>query len=139
VTGGITPTREADMCTKAIERLAFAVAVVGPAMLFAPIRPAASAPAPADTEACLRTSQALYKQAEALKKRTKVDISREFVRVSANLDDYCEDKEFEKARISIEWMQTCIANFTKPYKLGFCARGKAYSCAVEPDSDGCTK
>jgi hypothetical protein len=99
--------------------------------------PAAAAPAVNDQAACLRMGEALNRQAERLQRQTRVQISREFSRVSANLDDYCNDKEFEKARISIDWMQTCIKNFTKPYRLGYCSRGKAYFCAIDPTSDGC--
>jgi len=98
---------------------------------------AAAAHAPGGQKDCAATSKALYRQAEALSKRTKQIIPREFVRVSANLDDYCDGGDFEKARISIDWMNTCLKNFTKNYNLGFCSRNKSYFCAIDPQSDGC--
>jgi hypothetical protein len=98
---------------------------------------AAAAHAPGSQKDCAATSKALYGQAEALSKRAKQIIPREFERVSANLDDYCDGEDFEKARISIDWINTCLKNFTKNYKLGFCSRNKTYFCAVDPQSDGC--
>jgi hypothetical protein len=98
---------------------------------------AATAHAPANQKECAATSKALYGQAEALSKRTKQIIPREFARVAANLDDYCDGGVFEKARISIDWMNTCLKNFTRNYNLGFCSRNKSYFCAVDPQSDAC--
>ena len=49
----------------------------------------------------------------------------------------CGEEDFEKARISIDWMNTCLANFAADYKLGFCTRDKSYFCAINPRSDGC--
>ncbi len=98
---------------------------------------AAAVEAPKDTAACQRLSETLYKQAEALEKKTRIKIPREFVRVSADLDDFCGDKNFDKARVSADWMETCLANWRKPYKLGYCSRDKKYSCAVYPDSEAC--
>jgi hypothetical protein len=96
-----------------------------------------AAPAPGSQNDCAATSKALYGRAEFLSKRTKQIIPREFVRVWADLDDSCDAGDFEKARISIDWMNTCLKNFTKNYKLGFCSRNKTYFCAVYPKSDGC--
>jgi len=79
----------------------------------------------------------LYRKAESLSKRTKQIIPREFARVAANLDEFCGEENFEKARISIDWINTCLKNFTKDYKLGFCSRNKNYFCAVFPQSEGC--
>ena len=58
-------------------------------------------------------------------------------RVSADLDDSYDAGDFEKARVSIDWMDTCLENFTKNCKRGFCSRNKSYFCAVYPQSDGC--
>jgi hypothetical protein len=69
-----------------------------------------------------------------LSRRTKQIIPRELARVASNLD---ESEDFEKARISIDWMNTCLKNFTKDYKLGFCSRNRSYFCAIDPQSDGC--
>jgi len=97
----------------------------------------AAAHAPGSQKDCAATSKALYGQAETLAKRTKLIIPREFDRVSANLDDYCDAGDFEKARISIDWMNTCLRNFTRNYNLGFCFRNKRYFCALDPQSDAC--
>jgi hypothetical protein len=93
--------------------------------------------APASQKECAATSKALYGQAEALSRRTKQIIPREFARVAANLDDSCDGEDFEKARISIDWMNTCFKNFTKNYNLGFCSRNNGYFCALDPQSDAC--
>src|SRR5262245_43959510 len=113
------------------------VTVVACALMLGSIAPVLGAPAPTDTATCLRTNEELYKQAKRLKERTKLIIPREFARVNAALDDYCKAMEFEKARISIAWMETCIKNWRKPYSQGFCMRSKAYFCAIDPTSDAC--
>jgi len=128
------------MSTPLLARIVkFAAAFVGLWMLVGmrATGPATAAPAVNDTAACLRVGEALNRQAERLQRQTRVQISREFTRVAANLEDYCNDKDFEKARLSIDWMETCLNNFTKPYRLGYCSRGKAYFCAIDPNSDGC--
>jgi hypothetical protein len=92
---------------------------------------------PTNKSDCLAVSQTLYRQAERLSKRTKQIIPREFARVATNLDEFCGEENFEKARISIDWMNTCLKNFTTDYQLGFCSRNKNYFCAVYPQSEGC--
>jgi hypothetical protein len=92
---------------------------------------------PVDKNDCVAVSQSFYGQAKTLSRRTKQVIPREFERVASNLDEFCGEEDFEKARISIDWMDTCLQNFTKDYKLGFCSRSKSYFCAIDPQSDGC--
>ena len=92
---------------------------------------------PVNKRDCIAVSEALYDEAERLSKRTKQIIPREFARVAANLDEFCGEEHFERARISINWMNTCLNNFTKDYKLGFCSRDKNYFCAVYPQSEAC--
>jgi hypothetical protein len=92
---------------------------------------------PADKHECIAVSQALYGQAKTQSRRTKQIIPREFVRVASNLDEFCGEEDFEKAWISIDWMNTCLKNFTKDYKLELCSRNKSYFCAIDPQSDGC--
>ena len=111
--------------------------LLGVSMAGQPTRVAAAGHAPASRKECAATSKALYRQAQALAKRTKQIIPRELDRVSANLDDYCDGGDFEKARVSIDWMNTCLKNFTKNYDLGFCSRSKSYFCAVDPQSEAC--
>jgi hypothetical protein len=50
---------------------------------------------------------------------------------------FCDGEDFEKARISIDWMSTCLENFTKNCNLGFCSRNKGYFCALDPQSGAC--
>jgi hypothetical protein len=97
----------------------------------------ARAQAQKDTTACLRTSNALYKRGEELHKKRRWQFPREFARVASSLDDYCRNKEFKKADISIEWLNTCLRNYDKPYDLGYCTPGKKYLCAIDPASDAC--
>ncbi len=92
---------------------------------------------PRSQKDCATTSNTLYRQAEALSRRSKQIIPREFDRVAANLDDYCDGGDFEKARISIDWMSTCLKNFTRSYDLGFCTRSKSYFFALDPQSEAC--
>jgi hypothetical protein len=107
------------------------------------VRPAKPTPVistdhiPTNKNDCLAVAQALYGRAETLSKRTKQMIPLEFTRVASNLDESCGEEDFSKAWISIEWMNTCLANFTKDYKLGFCSRNKPYFCAIDPKSEGC--
>jgi len=92
---------------------------------------------PTNKNDCLTVSQVLFGRADTLSKRAKQAIPREFTRVVSNLDESCGEEDFEKARISIDWMNTCLANFAADYKLGFCTRDKSYFCAINPRSDGC--
>jgi hypothetical protein len=92
---------------------------------------------PVDKYDCIAVSQAFYEQVETLSRRTKRAIPQEFERVVSKLDELCGEEEFEKARISIDWMDTCLQNFTKDYELGLCSRNKSYFCAIDPQSDGC--
>jgi hypothetical protein len=92
---------------------------------------------PTNKNDCLTVSQTLYERAEALSKRAKQSVPREFTRVASNLDESCGEEDFDKARISIDWLNTCLANYNKDNSLGFCTRDKSYFCAINPRSDAC--
>jgi hypothetical protein len=92
---------------------------------------------PTNKNDCLTVSQTLFERAEALSKRGKQSVPREFTRVASNLDESCGEEDFDKARISIDWLNTCLANYNKDYSLGFCTRDKSYFCAIGPRSDAC--
>ena len=92
---------------------------------------------PTNRSNCLAVAHALNEQAKTLSKRTKQGIPREFTRVASDLDATCGEEDFGKAWISIEWMNGCLNNFTKDYKLGFCSKNEGYACAIAPHSDGC--
>jgi len=99
--------------------------------------PAPTDRTPTNKDDCLAVAQALNERAKTLSKRTKQGVPREFTRVASNLDESCGEEDFEKAWISIEWMNGCLNNFTKDYELGFCSRNEGYSCALSPRSDAC--
>ena len=90
---------------------------------------------PVDKYDCIAQSQTFYERAQTVF-RAKQGIPQEFERVASNLDEFCGEEEFEKARISFDWMSACLQNYTKD-KLGGCSRDKSYFCALDPHSDGC--
>ena len=94
---------------------------------------------PRNRNDCLAVAQTLNEQAKKLSQQTKQGVPREFTRVASNLDHSCGAEDFNKAWISIEWMNGCVKNFTKDAELGFCSRNEGYSCALDPRSDACPK
>jgi hypothetical protein len=100
-------------------------------------KPAMESRTPADKHDCIDISQAFYRRAASVAGRSKHGIPKEFDRVASNLDVFCGEEEFEKARVSIDWMNTCLQNFTQDAKLGYCSRNKDYFCSIDPGSEGC--
>ena len=96
----------------------------------------ATAEAQKDANACLRTSNALYKRGEELYKKRRWQFPAEFRRVASDLDQYCRDKEFKKADIAIDWLNTCLRNYDKQDNQGYCTRDKKYYCAIDVASEG---
>jgi hypothetical protein len=92
---------------------------------------------PVDKHDCIAVSQAIYGQARTMSHRTRQSIPKEFERVVSNLDEFCGEEEFDKARITIDWMNTCLQNFTKDSELGFCSRSQSYYCAIGAQSADC--
>jgi hypothetical protein len=90
---------------------------------------------PVDKQDCIAVAQAFYTQAQTLAGRKT--IPQEFQRVVTQLDEFCGEEEFEKARISIDWMNLCLQNFTRDNKADFCSRNESYFCAVDPQSNAC--
>jgi hypothetical protein len=70
-------------------------------------------------------------------KGTKQGIPNEFVRVISDLDQFCGEEEFEKARVTMDWMSTCLQNPSKDNQLGYCSRSQSYFCALDQQSEGC--
>jgi hypothetical protein len=97
----------------------------------------ATAEAQKDTNACLRTSNALYKRGEDLYKKRRWQFPAEFRRVASDLDQYRRDKEFKKADIAIDWLNTCLRNYDKQDNQGYCTPGKKYYCAIDVASETC--
>jgi len=97
---------------------------------------AATARTPVDKGDCISLSQALYKQAETASRRSKQGVPKEFKSVASNLDEFCGEEDFTKARVSIDWMSTCLQNFSKE-ATEFCSRNKSYYCAIRPQSEDC--
>jgi hypothetical protein len=92
---------------------------------------------PTDKADCITVSQTYYERAQSLGVRTRHGIPKEFERVVSNLDQFCGEEEFEKARVSIDWMDTCLKNFDREAELGFCSRSKSYFCAIDSVSGAC--
>ena len=82
---------------------------------------------------CIDAAQAFYARAQTLSRQKNRTIPREFHLVVSKLDEFCGEEEFEKARISIDWMNSCLQTFTKD----FCSRDKSYFCAIDPESEEC--
>jgi hypothetical protein len=100
-------------------------------------KPAMESHTPVDKHDCIDVSQAFYRRAANVAARAKHGIPKEFERVASNLDVFCGEEEFDKARVSIDWMNTCLQNFAQDSKLGYCSRTKDYFCAIDPGSEGC--
>ena len=94
---------------------------------------------PRNKNECLAVAQTLNGQAKRLSQQTKRGIPREFTRVASDLNRSCGIEEFDRAWISIEWMNGCLNNFTKDAELGFCSSNEGYSCALNPNSNACSR
>jgi len=94
---------------------------------------------PRDKNECLAVAQTLNEQAKNLSKQTKLRVPREFTRVASDLNQSCGTEDFDKAWISIEWINGCLNNFTRHAELGSCSNNEGYSCALSPQSDACTQ
>ena len=94
---------------------------------------------PVDKHDCIAAAQAFYAQAATLAGRTNQTIPQDFQRVVSQLDEFCGEEEFEKARISIDWMNMCLQNFTGDKKTEFCSRNENYFCAADSQSDACIR
>ena len=89
-----------------------------------------------DCEAIART---LNDRVKSLSKIARQVVPREFTRVASDLARSCDEADFAKAWISIEWMNGCLDNFTKSSELGFCSKNEGYSCAINPKSENCAQ
>jgi hypothetical protein len=124
------------MTTTNLRRAALALATLGG--LASPVALGqVAAPPPVSAAQCTQTSERLYAEAEQQEKRTRRPIPRDFARVAANLDEFCEQGDFARARVAIGWMRRCLADFMRD--SGSCTRNRAYFCATFPDSDGCKR
>jgi hypothetical protein len=94
---------------------------------------------PRNKSECLAVARTLNEQVTKLSRQTRRAVPQEFTRVGADLNQSCGAEEFDKAWISIEWMNGCLDNFTKDAELGFCSKNEGYSCALDPRSDNCSQ
>jgi hypothetical protein len=94
---------------------------------------------PRNKNECLAVAQTLDEQAKRLSQQTKQGVPREFARVRSDLNQSCSTEDFDRAWISIEWMNGCLNNFSKDAELGFCSRNEGYSCALSPRSSACAR
>ena len=98
---------------------------------------APAARTPVDKQDCISLSQAYYGRAKSVWKGTKKGIPREFMGVITSLDQFCGEEEFDKARVTINWMSACLQNSGKDDQQGSCSRDKGYFCALDAQSEGC--
>ena len=87
---------------------------------------------PRNKNDCLAVAQTLNEQVKRLAQQTKRGIPSEFTRVASDLNRSCGAEDFDKAWISIDWMNGCLDNFTKDAELGFCSTNEGYACALNP-------
>jgi hypothetical protein len=92
---------------------------------------------PVDKHDCIAAAQVFYGKAQTLAGQTRQTIPQEFHRVVSQLDEFCGEEEFEKARISIDWMNLCLENFTGDRRAEFCSSNKSYFCAIDPKASAC--
>jgi hypothetical protein len=92
---------------------------------------------PRNKNDCVAISNALNAKVKTLSTTTRQVVPGEFTRVTSDLRQSCNRGDFDKAWISIEWMNGCLDNFTKDPDLGFCSRNEGYSCAVNPNTEDC--
>jgi len=92
---------------------------------------------PLDKQDCISLSQAYYGRAKSAWKGTKGGIPREFIGVISNLDQFCGEEEFEKARVTIDWMSVCLKNPGKDKQEEYCTRKQSYFCTLDLQSEGC--
>jgi hypothetical protein len=80
---------------------------------------------PRNKNECLAVAHKLNDQAKMMSRQTKRAVPPEFTSVGSDLGRSCGQEDFNKAWISIEWMNGCLNNFTKDAELGFCLKTKA--------------
>jgi hypothetical protein len=73
---------------------------------------------PRDKNECLAVAQALNEQARKLSQQSRQGVPREYTRVASDLGQSCGKEDFNKAWISIEWMNGCLDNFNKDGRVG---------------------
>jgi hypothetical protein len=94
---------------------------------------------PRNKNECLAVAQTLNEEAKKLSRQSRRAVPPEFPRVASDLDQSCGAEDFNKAWISIEWLNGCLNNFSKDAELGFCSRNEGYSCALDLRSDACSQ
>ena len=82
------------------------------------VSPIAIPRTPVDKNDCIGAAQTSYANAQVLFRRKKQSIPRDFEQVISKLNQFCGEEEFEKARISLEWMNRCLAESQQ--RLLFC-------------------
>jgi hypothetical protein len=92
---------------------------------------------PVDKHDCIAAAQVFYGKAQTLAGQMRQTIPQEFHRVVSKLDEFCGEEEFEKARISIDWMNLCLENLTGDRRAEFCSNNKSYFCAIDPKASAC--
>jgi hypothetical protein len=89
---------------------------------------------PANKNDCIEAAQAFYAHAQAQFRQKKQTIPREFERVVSKLNESCGEEDFDKARVSLDWLYACLKSSAKDA----CTRDKDYFCAIDPQSEACS-
>jgi hypothetical protein len=92
---------------------------------------------PTDKQECIAVAQAFYVEAGAISRRVKQSIPQGFTRVISKLNELCGEEEFDLARTSIDWMDSCLKDFARDQKAGVCSTSEALVCAVDPRAKAC--
>src|SRR6201999_3438099 len=89
---------------------------------------------PTDKQDCIAVAQAYYGRAGTVFRRTSKGIPDVFIRVVSKLDEFCGEEKFDKARVSIDWMNTCLQNYSSDPKTAACSNSEGQFCAVAPQT-----
>ena len=93
---------------------------------------------PTDKQDCIAVAQAFYRDAGSRARGAKQSIPDGFIRVISKLSELCGEEEFDKARMSIDWMDACLQNLAGDLKTKFCSSHESLLCAVDPQAKVCT-
>jgi hypothetical protein len=92
---------------------------------------------PTDKQDCIAVAQAFYREAGRLSKKTKQSTPQGFTRVISKLSELCGEEEFDKARISLDWMDACLQDLAGKQQAKLCSSDENLLCTVDPQSKSC--
>jgi hypothetical protein len=92
---------------------------------------------PTDKQDCIAVAQAFYREAGRLSKKTNQDTPKGFVRVISKLSELCGEEEFDKARVSLDWMDACLQDLAGKQQAKLCSSHESLLCTLDPQSKSC--